>query len=125
MSGGEQDCGASPGACRLVGADADHRAEAAGVPLAFDPNVPPLPTFFVYVTLDSTGTVSPDGVATLSGMIRCSRDAAGTVEANLLQRDTSGHRRVPVACLHEPAFATSAGYNAGDIANGELDLLAG
>jgi hypothetical protein len=94
--------------------------------------------------------VGPDGVATLSGMIRCSRDASGTIEANLLQRNTSGHNIDALSCGHEPtpwslkvrafsgkpvferghavadvvAFATSAGYNAGDLANGPLNLIA-
>jgi hypothetical protein len=150
VSGGEQDCASAPGACLLVAANLNQQTEAAGVPLEFDPNVPPLPTFLVYVTLDPVGTVSPDGVATLTGMIRCSRDASGTIEANLLQRNTSGHNINAISCVHEPtpwtlkvrafqgnppferghavadvvAFATDAGYNAGDLANGPVDLLA-
>jgi hypothetical protein len=104
----------------------------------------------VEVTLDPIGLVNESGIVTLTGTIACSRDAAGTIESNLQQPQTSGHGIDDVACGHDPtawtlkvrafdahapfepgnasadviAFVSSAGYTASDVFNSVIDLEA-
>jgi hypothetical protein len=79
------DCAVS-GACILAAANYANTAEAAAIPLTFNPSAPPPPALVLGGSLGSTGTVGKKtGVATLSGTLTCNRPVLVSVSGQLSQ----------------------------------------
>jgi hypothetical protein len=107
---GEVDCATAPGACILGVATLD-LSQVATAPLAFDPNVPPLPRLQIGVTIDPVGSVMPrTGAATVSGTVTCSSPAHVFIDGFASQR--AGRVNVQGSFFTELACDGSAAWTA-------------
>jgi hypothetical protein len=82
------DCAQAPGCVLAALGDIDEFAEAS-TPLAFNPNIPPLPPLNISLVLASTGQVDTSGGAVLTGTISCTTTQPVTVSVQVTLAETS------------------------------------
>jgi hypothetical protein len=98
--------------------------DSPGGQLVLNGRVAP-PPLELEITVDPSGVVNPDGSATISGVVSCSRPVEGPVVGTLRQRVAVGAFRVtPFACTGESPWRTVVLGETGTYRRGDATVVA-